>query len=91
MEHMGRLNESLLVAEEGVLDKWVRAGSKMALQRRVLRLCKPPRRWKTPNYAESIKRIIKEVSVSLVFMNSRVVTCNFVVKRVIITYSIPQV
>ncbi|XP_020111867.1 fanconi-associated nuclease 1 homolog isoform X2 [Ananas comosus] len=63
LEHMGRLNESLLVAEEGVLDKWVRAGSKMALQRRVLRLCKPPRRWKTPNYAESIKRIIKEVNI----------------------------
>nr|CAD1836469.1 unnamed protein product [Ananas comosus var. bracteatus] len=63
LEHMGCLNESLLVAEEGVLDKWVRAGSKMALQRRVLRLCKPPRRWKTPNYAESIKRIIKEVNI----------------------------
>ncbi|KAJ6809425.1 fanconi-associated nuclease 1-like protein isoform X1 [Iris pallida] len=63
LEHIGRVNESLSVAEEGVLDPWVRAGSKMALQRRVLRLGKPPRRWKTPSYANSVTRKIKEVSV----------------------------
>ncbi|MCL7050723.1 hypothetical protein MKW94_002963 [Papaver nudicaule] len=63
LEHMGRLNESLTVAEEGLLDPWVRAGSKMALQRRILRLGKPPRRWKIPSFSESIKRAIKEVQV----------------------------
>lgn len=63
LEHIGRVNESLSVAEEGVLDPWVRAGSKMALQRRVLRLGKPPRRWKTPSYANSVTRKIKEVSI----------------------------
>ncbi|KAI3853640.1 hypothetical protein MKW98_025157 [Papaver atlanticum] len=63
LEHLGRLNESLSVAEEGLLDPWVRAGSKMALQRRILRLGKPPRRWKTPNFSDSIKRAIKEVQV----------------------------
>ncbi|XP_058102526.1 fanconi-associated nuclease 1 homolog isoform X1 [Magnolia sinica] len=63
LEHMGYLNESLSLAEEGVLDPWVRAGSKMALQRRVLRLGKPPRRWKTPSFAESVNRKIKEVHV----------------------------
>ena len=42
LEHMGHLNESLSVAEAGVIDPWVRAGSKMALQRQVLRLSKPP-------------------------------------------------
>ncbi|KAL5703244.1 phosphodiesterase I [Ranunculus cassubicifolius] len=63
LEHIGHLDESLSVAEEGLLDSWVRAGSRMALQRRVLRLGKPPRRWKIPNFAESIKRKIKEVHV----------------------------
>ncbi|KAF8388570.1 hypothetical protein HHK36_027245 [Tetracentron sinense] len=63
LEHMGHLNESLFVAEEGLLDSWVRAGSRLALQRRVLRLGKPPRRWKTPSFAESVKRKIKEVHI----------------------------
>lgn len=61
LEHIGCLNESLSVAEEGILDSWVRAGSKLALQRRVLRLGKPPRRWKMPSYADSVKQKIKEV------------------------------
>lgn len=62
LEHKGHIDDSLLVAEEGVLDPWVRAGSKMALQRRVVRLGKPPRRWKTPSFAESINKKINEVS-----------------------------
>jgi Fanconi-associated nuclease 1 len=60
---MGRPNESLSTAEGGVVDPWVRAGSKIALQKRVLRLGKPPRRWKVPSYADSVRRNIKEVYV----------------------------
>ncbi|KAG8371498.1 hypothetical protein BUALT_Bualt13G0093900 [Buddleja alternifolia] len=63
LEHLGRLDDSLRVAEDGVLDPWVRAGSRVALQRRVLRLGKPPRRWKTPSYSKSVKRNILEVHV----------------------------
>ncbi|PIA29938.1 hypothetical protein AQUCO_05800189v1 [Aquilegia coerulea] len=63
LEHVGHLDESLSVAEEGLSDPWVRAGSRMALQRRVLRLGRPPRRWKLPSFAESVKRKIKEVHV----------------------------
>ncbi|KAL5758235.1 hypothetical protein ACOSP7_020846 [Xanthoceras sorbifolium] len=63
LEHMGCPNESLSVAEEGLMDPWVRAGSRMALQRRVLRLGKPPRRWKTPSFSESIHRKITEVHI----------------------------
>ncbi|KAK4387981.1 Fanconi-associated nuclease 1 [Sesamum angolense] len=63
LEHVGRLDESLQVAEDGLLDPWVRAGSRVALQRRVLRLGKPPRRWKVPSYSESVKRKIFEVHV----------------------------
>ncbi|KAK2991082.1 hypothetical protein RJ640_022468, partial [Escallonia rubra] len=61
LEHMGRLNESLLVAEDGLLDPCVRAGSRVSLQQRVLRLGKPPRRWRTPSYSVSVKRKITEV------------------------------
>lgn len=61
LEHKGYFNESLMVAEEGINDPWVRAGSKMALQKRVLRLGKPPRRWKLPSFADSVRRSIPEV------------------------------
>ncbi|KAK8572824.1 hypothetical protein V6N13_048390 [Hibiscus sabdariffa] len=63
LEHIGCPNESLSVAEVGLLDPWIRAGSRMALQRRVLRLGKPPRRWKTPSFSESLKRKIIEVNI----------------------------
>ncbi|KAF3457092.1 hypothetical protein FNV43_RR01749 [Rhamnella rubrinervis] len=63
LEHIGYHDESLSIAESGLLDPWVRAGSRMALQRRVLRLGKPPRRWKIPDFAKSIKRKINEVHV----------------------------
>lgn len=61
LEHIGHYDESLLVAESGLLDPWVRAGSRLALQRRVIRLGKPPRRWKTPSFAMSVNRNINEV------------------------------
>ncbi|KAL8122270.1 hypothetical protein AgCh_018858 [Apium graveolens] len=63
LEHLGRHNESLIVAENGLLDPWVRAGTRISLQRRVLRLGKPPRRWKTPSFSESVQRKITEVHV----------------------------
>lgn len=61
LEHLGRPNESLTIAEKGLLDPWVRAGTRISLQRRVLRLGKPPRRWKTPSFSESVQRKITEV------------------------------
>ncbi|KAJ3675670.1 hypothetical protein LUZ60_004712 [Juncus effusus] len=63
LEHVGQLNESLLVCENGVCDEWVRAGFKMAIMRRVLRLSKPPRRWKVPSFASSVKRDIPEITI----------------------------
>uniref|UniRef100_A0A0E0DXS0 Fanconi-associated nuclease n=1 Tax=Oryza meridionalis TaxID=40149 RepID=A0A0E0DXS0_9ORYZ len=63
LEHMNRSNESLSIAEAGVIDPWVRAGSKIALQRRVVRLSKPPRRWKVPSYANAVTKNIKEVNI----------------------------
>ncbi|KAK6781375.1 hypothetical protein RDI58_023559 [Solanum bulbocastanum] len=77
LEHVGCLDESLEVAEKGLLDSWVRAGCIVALQRRVLRLGKPPRRWKTPTFSNSINRKIVEVQVQ-----GRPVNCKTGVKNV---------
>ncbi|KAL9270060.1 Eukaryotic translation initiation factor 2 subunit beta-like protein [Drosera capensis] len=55
------LDDNLSTAEDGLLDPWVCSGFRVALQRRVLHLGKPPRRWKTPSYAQSMKRKIHEV------------------------------
>lgn len=39
------------MAEAALADEWVLNGDRIALQRRVLRLGKPPRRWKRPSWA----------------------------------------
>lgn len=54
LELLGRVDDSLEVAEDGLLNPGVRAGSRVAhaLQSRVLQLGKPPRRWKTPSYSD---------------------------------------
>ncbi|KAK1399047.1 hypothetical protein POM88_008910 [Heracleum sosnowskyi] len=56
-------NESLNIAKNGLLDPWVRAGTRISLQMRVLCLGKPPRRWKTPTFSESVQRKMTEVHV----------------------------
>ncbi|KAJ7549063.1 hypothetical protein O6H91_07G038500 [Diphasiastrum complanatum] len=63
LEHLGRKEESLQVAEIGVADDKVRGGDRVALQRRVIRLGKPPRRWKKPAYAEALERKCREVQI----------------------------
>ncbi|EPS73531.1 hypothetical protein M569_01228, partial [Genlisea aurea] len=63
LEHLGHVVESLQVAENGLSDPWIRAGSKMALQMRVIRLGKPPRRWKLPSFSKSVQRKVIEVGI----------------------------
>ncbi|KAL8139730.1 hypothetical protein V2J09_005751 [Rumex salicifolius] len=71
LEHIGLIDESLSVAEGGIRDPWVRSGSRMALQRRVIRLGKPPRRWKVPSFSQSVKRKIIEVQIQGRPLNSK--------------------
>jgi Fanconi-associated nuclease 1 len=40
--------------EAALADGWVRGGDLLGLQRRLLRLGKPPRRWKRPSWAASV-------------------------------------
>lgn len=42
------------VAESALADEWVRNGDRLSLQKRVLRLGKPPRRWKKPSWARTL-------------------------------------
>ena len=50
------------VAEAALADEHVRGGERLDLQRRILRLGKPPRRWKTPPWAASLPRDPPEVA-----------------------------
>lgn len=45
-KHLGKPTESLEAAEAALADEWVRGGDRWALERRVIRLGKPPRRWR---------------------------------------------
>lgn len=51
LSHVKDVSGALEAAESGVLDPFVTAGDQLALQKRVLRLGKPPRRWKQPPWA----------------------------------------
>ncbi len=54
---------ALQMAEAALADEWVINGDRVALQRRVLRLGKPPRRWKRPSWASVAMREPLEVCV----------------------------
>ncbi|MCO5576160.1 hypothetical protein L7F22_029968 [Adiantum nelumboides] len=64
LEHLGYKEESLQVAEAGLNDSRIRHGDRVALQRRVVRLAKPPRRWKKPTFAKALSQSFKEVSIT---------------------------
>lgn len=50
-EHIGNALRALEISESALADAWVRGGSRLDLQRRVLRIGKPPRRWRRPPWA----------------------------------------
>ena len=60
LDHIGCKEESLEVAESSLNDPRICNGDRIALQRRVIRLAKPPRRWKKPTFA-NLSRSCKEV------------------------------
>lgn len=50
------------MAEAALADEHVRGGDRLALQRRALRLGKPPRRWKQPPWAAQVPADPREVT-----------------------------
>ncbi|CAG9459983.1 unnamed protein product [Pedinophyceae sp. YPF-701] len=63
--HLGRQNEALLCGEAGLRDPWVTTGELHALRRLVLRLSKPPRRWRVPAWAASFRDKFPEDVIAL--------------------------
>lgn len=49
------------VAEAALADEWVTHGDRLSLQRRVLRLGKPPRRWRKPPWAAAAMHEPREI------------------------------
>jgi hypothetical protein len=52
LEHLGSKNDALKVYEAGLADPGVKGAQRVALQKSVVKLSIPPRRWKVPVFAE---------------------------------------
>lgn len=50
--------------EASLADSWVRWGDRLGLQRRLLRLGKPPRRWKRPAWAPQVEWEPPELAIT---------------------------
>mgnify|MGYP001811482549 CR=1 FL=1 len=50
--------------ESSLADAWVRWGDRLGLQRRLLRLAKPPRRWRRPAWAPTAEWEPPEVVIT---------------------------
>lgn len=55
LEHQGLAEAALESVEASLADTWVRGGDRLGLQRRYLRLGKPPRRWRRPSWARQVE------------------------------------
>ncbi|KAI3439047.1 hypothetical protein D9Q98_001457 [Chlorella vulgaris] len=61
LKHIGRHEQALKQAEAALADEWLSCGSRLAMQRRVLSLGKPPWRWKLPRWRTAAQREPPEV------------------------------
>lgn len=58
------------VAEAALSDESLSPGDRLALQRRILRLAKPPRRWRKPQWASNVLREPSETRIHASPLNS---------------------
>jgi fanconi-associated nuclease 1 len=56
LEHIGRPTDSLELAETALADPSIRLDEKLTLRRRILKLAKPPRRWKIPTWIHEMPK-----------------------------------
>lgn len=59
-----QVDAALETAEAALADAFVRHGDLLAIRRRVLRLGKPPRRWKRPAWAAAVAAEPAEVRIT---------------------------
>ncbi|WIA16211.1 hypothetical protein OEZ85_012924 [Tetradesmus obliquus] len=64
LEHQGLAEQALEAVESSLADAWVRWGDRLGLQRRLLRLAKPPRRWRRPAWAPQAEWEPPEVAIT---------------------------
>ncbi|KAK3254465.1 hypothetical protein CYMTET_36319 [Cymbomonas tetramitiformis] len=72
LEHLGSKEAALRAAETGLDDPAVRWGDRVGLQRRVVRLAKPPRRWRKPSFAGAVSQQPKQTTIQGRPMNCEV-------------------
>lgn len=56
LEHIGRPTDSLELAETALADSSICLDEKLTLRRRILKLAKPPRRWKNPTWIHEMPK-----------------------------------
>lgn len=79
LEHLGRPTDSLELAETALADSSIRLDEKLTLRRRVLKLSKPPRRWKNPIWIHEMPKEPLTVYVEArPLPNTRGERCKFV-------------
>eukprot|EP00775_Hariotina_reticulata_P006708 gene6708-6929_t len=64
LEHQGQVEQALEAVEASLADSWVRGGDLLGLQRRLLRLGKPPRRWKRPSWSRQVEWEPPELAIT---------------------------
>ncbi len=64
LEHLGRAADALEVAEAALADGALGRGDRLGLQRRALRLGRPPRRWRRPPWAAAALREPREARLA---------------------------
>ncbi|KAH3759055.1 fanconi-associated nuclease 1 [Pelomyxa schiedti] len=64
IEHLKQPDKSLSLAESSLQDPLVKGSDRLTLQKRVLKLAKPPRRWKTPIFTSLTLREPTHITIS---------------------------
>jgi Fanconi-associated nuclease 1 len=64
LEHLGHAADALEVAEAALADGALGRGDRLGLQRRALRLGRPPRRWRRPPWAAAALREPREARLA---------------------------
>eukprot|EP01134_Creolimax_fragrantissima_P001547 CFRG1547T1 len=75
LEHLGSTREALNVYERALRDEYVVGGQRIAIQRSVVKLSKPPYRWSVPKFTtlsmQFPKRTVVGARVSMVAANGK--------------------
>lgn len=72
LQHLKRPNEALETGESALADDWVRHGHRISIQRQILKLSKPPRKWKLPSWASQVSQLPPQVTFEAMSIESQI-------------------